>query len=256
MWNLKNIFGNRNNLSKKDIKSYLNDELTDQQKQEVEEIANASPLNSDALDGFEQAGAKSINGVPSFDDFLKDRKIDSTTSSVRKISPFINKIAAVLIGVVSVSALFLYWNENKSERTFAEEFETYEDPKMFALRDGTSNQNTNATLQKATTYYLEEDYKNAIVYFETFQKENKEDIQSSFYLGVSHLQEKNTKKAIPYLSIVAGQDSEYKDAAQWFLALAHVKMKNEIEAKMILEKIQKNASSFYSEKAKELLERL
>ncbi len=256
MKKLSDIFGKKNKLTQKDIHEYLDSNTGDSRMREIENIMSESPLNNDAMEGFQKFGKEALDDVPDFDSFRKRKLSQEPSARIKRISPMINRVAAMLIGVVIVAAGYMYWNENSSERTFAEFFENYNDPEMFALRDGNMPDGTkpDEALQKGTAYYLDQEYSKAIIYFDTFLKANPGNLQASFYLGMSYLQNNNHKKAKEYLSLVAGQESEHQDASKWFLALAQIKGKEKEEARKTLMDVAQNGKSFYADKAKKMLD--
>ncbi len=258
MLKLRDIFCKSTRLTKNDIRKYLDRDTTNKERHEIEKIMSSSSLNEDAMEGFEEFGIDELDKIPSFNKFKSKVEFPSSSHKIHSISPYINRIAAAMIGVVTMMGSYMYWNDSAPERTFAEQFQGYDDPKMFELRDGNSEDGTaiNTVLQQGTSHYLDEDYSEAIVYFETYLEENIGEPQATFYLGVSHLQTKNPKKAIEYLSVVAGLDSEYNDSAKWFLALAQIKMREEESAKETLRDLEKNGPPFYARKAKTLLEQI
>lgn len=251
MFKWQKIFGKEKNITKKEMNDYLDNALNNHEKNAIEKKANHSVFNREALEGFEENNVDLLNDVPSFNDFKERISKKDTHLPKNSYRSLINKIAALLIILITIAAIYLYWNENKSERIFADNFEGYNNPKMYALRDANDGQ-ISATLQKATTFYLEKDFSNAVLYFEAYLKNNQSDLQGQFYLGMSYLQNKNATKAIEYLSLVAGQESEFKEDATWHLALSYLKNKDVDSAKEVLTDISK-INSTYSNKAKELL---
>ncbi len=253
MKDFNKIFGKGKHPSQKDIRTYLKKDAPADKLHDIEKSISESPLYSDAVEGFESFGEDVLKEVPSFDEFRSRVSNQAMPQSkVRSIAPYINRVAAMFLGVAIIVGISMYWNETSNERTFADHFRMYEDPKMFALRDGTDEGKTDPSLQKAMKYYLEKDYKKAIVFLDAYQAKNNDDLSAKFYLGVSLLHDNNARKAIPYLSVVSATDSDYQDASKWYLALSRLKIKDEDGAKAVLDDIINNGTTFYQEKARSL----
>lgn len=141
---------------------------------------------------------------------------------------------------------------------FAQEFKAY--PNLvneITRNDSDSIAFDQKTLkEKAYILYGNQNYKEAIPFFETLvsEEQNPEDY---FYLGVTYLTDEDPTQAIETLNLLKSKESTYTVRAYWYIALAHLK-NNEVEkTKAILNEMQKipNAGS-YIEKAQRILDEL
>lgn len=254
---LKNIFGRKKNPSKEEIQSYLEGSLDQTKSRAFEEALSDNPLLGDAIEGFEAFGAKEIEGTPSLEAFYSQK---TAHTRIRNARFYINRIAASLLGVMIVSALYMYWGETSSERIYANNFEEFYDPSIYALRGGddpSARKEVHPTKKKAIDNFLEGKYSESIIYWEQYLEINQNDIQANMYLGYVYLEAGNPEKAIEYLTFIAGEeDSEYKDETKWYLALAQIKMKDKEAARETLKDIIENSHEFYGKKARVILRKL
>ncbi|MGB1216618.1 MAG: tetratricopeptide repeat protein, partial [Saprospiraceae bacterium] len=172
--------------------------------------------------------------------------------------PRVNRAAAMILGVMFMSAIYIYWGENSNERLFATHFDDYADPKLYAMRSGgTDAEELNPTLDEAYNFYFEDNFEKAVFLFDSYSQENAVNDRTQFYLGLSYLKMENVEKALPYFeSVVAMEKSEVANGAKWYQALSYLKIGEEEKAKPIFEYITTIQDGFYDKKAIEILEEI
>ena len=115
------------------------------------------------------------------------------------------------------------------------------------------NSPQNPEFEKGLTAYQGENYKEALLILEKLEEE-KDNPEVLFLLGLCHLALDRPEKAIPILSRIPN-DSPLAGAAAWYEGLGYLSLNKLEEAKPLLEITSENSSQF-SERAKEILERL
>lgn len=107
---------------------------------------------------------------------------------------------------------------------------------------------------RAFTAYENEEYPNALELFKELNtKQN--DAYIDFYTAMVLMQLNKQKEAIPLLEGYINKQGELKDRANWYLALAHLKMGDKSNSKEQL-KILVSKKGFKTDKAKKLLKQL
>ncbi len=255
---LNKIFGKKTQSSKQDFKDYLEGDLDGRRLREFEHNLSEDGFESDALDGFRELGMDGLERLPSTDEFVSRLEERRKAAKIRRTAPWVNRIAAMVLGVMFVSAVYMYWNENSSERLFADYFDDYADPQLYAMRSGgTDSQEWNPVLKEAYDFYLEDDFEKAIFLFDSYSQENPMDDRTQFYLGLSYLKMDDAEKALPYLeSVTVMQKSTFLNHAKWYQALSYLKIREKEKAIPILEHLQTIGDAYYDKKAKEILNHL
>ena len=161
------------------------------------------------------------------------------------------KPLAVAASVVVLIGSFLLWNRPADPaQLYAENFKPY--PNVFepVLR-GTSEQN-----QRAETFaaYERGEYDRAATGFKELLK-MKEEPGILLLLGNANLILGRTSEAKENFVTLSKDFDEYDLLAKWYLSLCYMKMGDKDSAKVLLEEIAGQGSS-YQEKARELLKKM
>jgi len=151
-----------------------------------------------------------------------------------------SSIAAILL-----IAFFLFKPQTDLYNQFAEHQ---------TLNIQTKGDNQHGNLLQGATFFNEQKYEKAIPLFEDYLNKNPQDTEIKISLGISFLEEENTLLAIQIFKEVAEQDNVFKNKANWYLALSHIKYKDKTNAKKFLKKISPESS--YYKKAQKLLQKL
>ncbi|MFK7798031.1 MAG: tol-pal system YbgF family protein [Aureispira sp.] len=115
--------------------------------------------------------------------------------------------------------------------------------------------------KEALNAYQDKDYESCITYLNGYRQNFPEiankDYQALVVLGVARLARGKAEKAIETLTLVMdSRDSTYRQEAEWMMALAHIKIGKEAEAKKILNVISQKEGHIYQQKALTVLEQL
>ncbi|HUH74387.1 MAG TPA: hypothetical protein VLZ75_08250 [Chitinophagales bacterium] len=156
-------------------------------------------------------------------------------------------IAASFIGIVLISIFSIYYySSTDSSNLYAEYFQPYPNEVVPLVR----GQVESSTELKAFNAYELENYELSANLFENIKED-----YALLYAGISNLELNQNQKAITQLQTLSLQNGKYQEPAEWYLALAYLKNKENKKAKGILKLIVQNHQQF-SEQASELLERL
>jgi len=98
------------------------------------------------------------------------------------------------------------------------------------------------------------DYETAGIHFENYLKENAQDKEANFALGICHLEMNQEQKALEVFDSELFKNSVFEGKAQWYKALSYLKMEDYQNCRMALE-IIKEDSPYYM-KSQSLLKEL
>lgn len=153
-------------------------------------------------------------------------------------------IAASFIGIVLISTFSIYYfSEKSSSNLYAEYFQPYPNEVAPVVRGQKENSD-------AFYAYEIEEYELSAQLFENISED-----YALLYGGISNLEIDQTQKAIEQFNDLILQNSKYQETAEWYLALAYLKNKDQQKSKEILNKIVENQQEF-SNQAEKLLENL
>ncbi len=175
-----------------------------------------------------------------------------TTASVKK-KKRVGYWRWVIITISVVVALLLVWlllrpDPKSPAQIFAEHFMPY--PNIVAPIEKSAERASEETL--AYEAYELAAYPQAEVQFA--QLEQTRTVQ--FYRGITALAQEQPAKAIQLLQQVAVTNNRFRQAAEWYLALAHLLQREETEAVTLLQKIESQNEHPFHQRAVELLEDL
>lgn len=159
-------------------------------------------------------------------------------------------VAASVLVLFGLSYFALFQENSTNEDLFAQNFEPYRNVIQPIERSKISED----IKTKAFAFYEKGEYQDAILLFSELQKTEKENY-FIFYKANSYLAIKNTSEAIPLLKKYLEIQGQFKDKAQWYLALAFLKEKNTNEAEKILHTIIR-LKTYNHEKASLILNEL
>lgn len=156
-------------------------------------------------------------------------------------------LAVAAVGLLfAVAAFFLIPRETNTDQ-YTEIVKEYFVPYPY---DGLTRSDLTPKEKEAYIAYNREDYKKAIVLFEGTSAPI-----DLFYQGNAHLAAGDSEKAIGCFENFLKEESPYRIAAQYYLALAYLQTKKIKKAKQILQKLSLEKHS-YAAKAKMILEKL
>ncbi len=168
---------------------------------------------------------------------LEQHRKSSTSKGIswRKLS-----IAASLLLLVGVGYFSGLFGSNLSEELFEQHYAVYPNT-VYSVTRSTDELDVK---RKAFTAYESQQYEEAIQLLETLK--NTETAEPyDFYIGQSQLALGQTADAIGSFESVVDTNGEFTSEARWYLALSHLKNKENTKAKVLLNRIVEDQSYKY-----------
>ncbi len=151
---------------------------------------------------------------------LRDQLKVLAKAENKKNKPFLTYGIAATISLLVLFGIFFWYDQQKitTAEIFAARFEPY--PMVLNQRNVSQE---NQDLQSAINAYLDQDYQQAIVYFDEVINRDTLVTLAQFYQGVSYLALKQPEKSSEKLSVVKQSDQALlKQQALWYTGLAYV----------------------------------
>jgi tetratricopeptide (TPR) repeat protein len=242
-------------LAASEILAYLDDELPEGRKAEVDRHLDECRLCGTAVEGV--AGLEWREGFLRSTDTLRTRiraRTATAAAAARRPAPRFRHapqyltLAATL--VLGVGAAIVLTRPGPGEALFQRSFEPYPSTRPI-VRGGSPGGGSNAL-----ALYEARDYRGALAALEDGLRRDPNDAPTRFYAGLCRLALGQVREATLDLELVLRLgDKELHPPAEWYLALAHLRGKNPAEARPHLERIAE-AGGFYRDKARALLAEL
>lgn len=160
-------------------------------------------------------------------------------------------IAASFIGFVAIISIALFlFRDKPSEELYAQYYQPY--PNIIAPT--VRGEADTSAIAKAFDAYDTENYELSAQLFDRLYESDKLSF-ALLYAGISYLEIEQTKTATQRFILLEAENSDLKDAVQWYLSLALLKDDNRKLAEGILNDLAKRDTEF-SGQARALLEEL
>lgn len=233
------------------IDAYLNGILDKDELISFEQSMLLSPKLKDEVEKYEL-----IKNTLSDTDTIRFRKkIEDIANeiengkSIKSQSPLLKywRVAAIFIALIGVSSIL--WFQHPVQKDL---YSTYYVP--YPMNEITRGKSTDVLLKEVAFDYKNKAYTKVIPALKSLVEKDHDNDELSLYLGNSYLNTGQEKNAIALFRDVNNESLFYKDA-QWFLALSHLKLKQNDQAILVLEKLS-SYESLYKKKALKLLEKL
>lgn len=237
-------------LKEEEIQRYLSEQSSNEEIRRVEDHLLDCPFCLDAVEGLERYYSFEA------DDDLKNltadiqRRDESTILEKAKVLNIkkrgrlltLNRIAAsILLFILPLSAWF-YLNSNNSKSTIS-----YGDNgTMRSAESGTEEENA---LLNVISLYEAKQYEAALAASQTMLSENREDVKTTYYAGLSALKSEEFQLAADYFITVRMNSDFYYEDATWMEAQAWVGAKNLEKATLVLDGIIEKGKGPFYEKA-------
>jgi len=222
------------------IEDYLEGKMTSEERLAFEQRLSQETTLSEAYENevsarelIKEAGRLELkNTLEEFDTQIQDEPVR------KKIIPLWGwngmRVAALLVLFVGVYQVFQTFGGADTSEVYDTYFEAYEAPSLERDVSGTDNPNWKLVVES----YRNETYKETLPFLEQSQGEVP-DYLIAFYTGVSlmAMHEPNLEQAVQNFNTVLATDNDYHQQAEWYKALALLKMEKKKEAKAIFERI-------------------
>lgn len=226
------------------LEKFLKNQLTQEERQQLDVLMNEDISFREQVH-FEQNVKNAItrNEREDLKSFL--RNIDAPVQSK---SFKWKAVAASFIGFIMITtiALFLF-RDKPAEQLYLSYYQPYPNMIAPAVR-GTVD---TSSFAKAFEAYDTENYIESAELFDQLYESEKLSF-ALLYSGISHLENGQTTIAIQKFQQLNARDEDYKNVAQWYLALAFLKDGRRDFTEELLKDLAKRDTEF-SEQAKELL---
>lgn len=255
---IKAIFQAPANISPKEIKNYLEDKISNEERFRLENQMLDDPFAADAVEGFSEF--KGDMPEFKFDDFLKKVKPAVEASSAKVVQMperrfTLRRIAAAVAFLVAASLGLFFWSNN-DQRLYSQFHERYESDAFISLRDDSSANITDSELLAGLEAYDAQENMTSIEHFEAVLRKDANNSDALLYAGLAYLEEGHYDKSIEYLLKVRNLNKgEYFREATWFAALAALKNGNSEQTKKLTEELLQQKGRYF-EKAKMLNSKL
>jgi len=209
------------------IQKYLDHDLTDKDMKRFEADLESSPELQADLGLYQEIDeALADTEVLSFRDQLTDLRKETKKDGKNAKAPIrFNKpwhyAATAAIALILAIGLASVLDRPLSNKDLLKK---YYKPYEVALMNRSLNDPTTETyLTKASLFYQEGDFQNAIEHFELFLENQPDNAGAQLYLGISLYEEDRYHDAEASLNkVVDHQDNLYVDKAEWYLGLCYL----------------------------------
>lgn len=232
------------------IEAYCSEQLTPEEVLEFEtEMKSNLDLQDEVRAMLITLGALKEIRAEQISKRLSLLKVNNKVRKLNTPAVWIRWAAAILILAVSAYYFWGVLNKSTPEDIFLAYFEPYPNVIDPATRGG------DQLISAGFAQYEAGDYNSAFVSFKEIILDNPNDLNSSFYYGISAIMIEEYTIALDELDKVASGNSKLTVQAQWYLSLLALKT-NQIDlAKETLQEIIDGNSS-YSAKALEIMKKI
>lgn len=176
---------------------------------------------------------------------------DTTSNSIRKEVIKTWHMAAASFALILVVGGLWYILSNKSFSTDRLVSKYYQ-PAHPIMQVRSVELNSDDALKEAFNFYQQNDYKNALKYFNSIENQ----ITAKFYSGVCYIELEQYDEAISSFDFVVNdKDNLFVEQAEWYLGLIYLMNNQKNQALKQFVKIS-DSKSYYADQAKEILKYL
>ena len=146
----------------------------------------------------------------------------------RKDRPYLTYGIAASVSLLILFGIFFWYNQQQMET--AEIFVAHFEPYPMVLNERNVSQE-NEVLQLAINAYLDQDYQQAITYFDELIRRDTLVVLAEFYQGISYLGLDQPQKSIEKLSEVKDSDQVLlQQQSLWYLGLSYLLLEEQEKA--------------------------
>jgi tetratricopeptide (TPR) repeat protein len=238
-------------MNKDDLKKYLEEGLSEKEKNAIERELSDDPFFADSVEGLQDWKKDTGKDITSLENELETR-VDNIPAkkNIFRMPVFRMLLVAACLFVICFLALdHLFEKRQTTEQLFATYFKPLTHPDMIVRGE---EDLTEKKESMAVRSYEAENYKQAIFYYKQLLETQPENEKHKLFLGIAFLANHQPEQAIEILNRSFTQETRYENDRNWYLALSYLRLNNLDAARPILEQLS-SASSYYTEPAAELL---
>lgn len=249
---MKPLFQPHECLTENEIRSYLANQATTEERFRIENHLLDCPFCTDALEGFELL--ERSESIPT------KNKSNAKVVSLRPRT-IISVAAAVSILFAAVLWLNGALTSSSGEELYASNYSVYPSDLSAVQYRGEQEQNeteeeTHPDLLAAAVAYNDQSFNKVISHLQDFLRTEGPNEVVEFHLAMAMLESDKVPESIPLLETVRNRKSVYYEEASWYLALALLKQRERTKANLVLKDLVDLGTGRYYEKAKNLHSKL
>lgn len=232
------------------IERYLNNELSEIEKQQAEKRLTTDDDFKKRLEVFREYRQMHSPQSASFRQLLDEVQTEYQHEQRPARKYWLIAASVSAIGLLSAIFFFILEPSAESQVLYAQYFELPAD--NLSVR-GNEEQ---VLLNEAMAFYNKQLYSEAQQRFQQWLHLHSDSVPVVFYSAVSHMALGEMQQAIAQLSKISDDQTSsslYSTTANWYLALAHLKLEQWAEARILLEELAGGSTS-YASKAQYLLD--
>ncbi|MFZ5940925.1 MAG: tetratricopeptide repeat protein [Bacteroidota bacterium] len=241
------------------IQKYLDHELSEKEMDRFEQDLGSSPdLQADLFLFQEVDEAVSDTEVLDFRAQLKDLRKDAHNEElnhkrvIRFNRPWQYAASAAVALILAIGLATILDRPLSSKDLFRKYYKPYE----VALINRSSNGDLDLVLRRALQYYQEENYGEAVSYFEEVLKSGNGTPATDLYTGISYMEiEKYLEAGKSFNKVIAQNDNLYMEQAEWYLGFCFLATNETDRARRQFARIA-SSNSYYREDAEKILKKL
>jgi hypothetical protein len=176
------------------------------------------------------------------------------TETSKRGKGFLIAMGIIILVILGVVGFFFFNNQNTQSSLFIENFKPL--PDVIVNR----NEEENDLLTIGMAAYSHQDYMVAVSHLEQFvNRENSSETNkrnAPIYIGITHLALGNVNAAIYNFNKITQQNPVFREAAEWYLALAYLKRRDFENCTKQLKIIQSNPQHEYRLQSRKLLKKV
>ncbi|MCB0669277.1 MAG: tetratricopeptide repeat protein [Saprospiraceae bacterium] len=239
------------------IEQYLNNELTDEQVRQFRERMTDDGEFAIRVELVREMPSALLTNTENFRTDLRRIMQEEAESSIDRKPPPVARqfnlwkrllVAAAIVAFITVGVQFFL--PDNTVDLYSLNFTI--PAENITTRDRTE---LSIDLQQALQAYSGENYTLAIDLFLKYLSTQPEDLGGRFFLAISQMATGRFGDAIGNLRELATISGSYQKAANWYLALAYLRMGETDQAKITLNELVEPKNS-YSDKAQEILDNM
>jgi hypothetical protein len=240
------------------VEKYLANRLSEEESRDFENRYQNDTAFAKEIDKYRTE----IESVKKYGDQVLKEKFEKRfenmsqkrTGKVVQLRRSVLAIAAVIL-ILLIALPLGYWYFN-SQTTMTELYVENFEPVSFSSFRDTAVNGKEAWL-KARRYYENSDFEQSAEILKTMisNPEFARPSEANLYLGICHLKLKKPMDAISNFNAISPESAFMQDA-DWFIALAYLKLEDKRQATISFELMANDPNHFYQKKATEILEDL
>jgi predicted Zn-dependent protease len=254
---MESIFQNRSCLSRKEIRQYLEGQMTAGQQHTVENHLLDCPICSDAVEGLANDVDTTLTGqhIEQLSKRISERGAQAALPSKKQWPRRAVWLAIAALLVLLAYVVHQYQQQTRGERLVAAYFTEPASEYLLLRGDLPPEASIDISLEQALQLYKEEQYEKSITYFRSYLNKQSEDKAARLLMATAYLNAGDGNRAEEVLLRMQAERFGAPAQLQWYLALAYLSQGKMIKSRQLLEKLA-SSSPVYQNKARELLEKL